>query len=153
MPGSREASVLHAAAIASLAVAQVAAMGAAVAVYRDGAPDSPAYPYLVVWGAPAGPVAAAERLYGYGGEAFTTTQITAAGLTVDDVLGAVDIARQALHRRKPTIAGRVCGDLEMDGAPSRPAPDPVRSPAGLQVWSTPMFFLLMSSPATNSEGA
>ena len=52
----------------------------------------------------------------------TTTQITAAGTTVDEVLAALDRAADAMHCVTPTIPGRNCGQLrQLEGAaPPRP---------------------------------
>lgn len=160
-----EPSVTHAAGIAALAAANLAAMGSALTVYLDRVPADneansaaaggrgPAYPYAVVWSVPGGPLAAAERLKGWGGEIATTTQVTVAGLTEADVLGGADRLTRALHRRKPQLAGRVPGDIEQDGAPGRPQLDPVLTPGGRQVFTTVLFFLLHSSPDGSDEGA
>lgn len=144
---SREPAVAHAEALADLLVARLAVAGAALVVYRgEVIPDTPAYPYAVVWGAPAAPLADAERLAGWGGDVTTTQQVTVAGLSAYDVLGAADRTITALHRQRPTITGRHCGDITHDGSPGRPIPDPGRAPGGQQVYSLPLFFLLQSSP-------
>lgn len=108
--------------------------------------DDPAYPYLVVWPAPG--VRSAFGLSGYGGEVFTTTQVTAAGLSPMDVAGAADRASAALHRVRPVIEGRRCSYIEQDPEfrPPPPIPDPqVRAQTGRTVYSSPMFFNLQSS--------
>lgn len=145
---SREPAVAHTEAVTALLIARLAAAGAQVAVYRDETiPTSPAYPYGVVWATPAAPHAEAERLAGWGGDAFTSHQVTVAGLSVLDVLGAADRIITALHRQRPTVVGRHCGDLTYDGSPGRPVLDPQRAPTGQQVYSLPLFFQLYSSPS------
>jgi hypothetical protein len=160
-----EPSRTHAGGLAQLAAAGLAAMGAEVAVYLDKAPADteanpnavggrgPSYPYALFWSTPGAPWSPAERLNGWGGEITTTTQVTVAGLTEDDVLGVCDRLSRALHRRKPQLAGRVPGDIEQDGAPGRPQPDPTRTPDGRLVFTTVLFFLLHSSPDGSTEGA
>ncbi|MFI7608813.1 hypothetical protein ACIBTV_27385 [Micromonospora sp. NPDC049366] len=144
-----EPSVAHAAAIVALARAGLDAMGSAVTCYLDDVPEPPAFPYVVFWSAPGTPVSEAERMAGWGQEVETVTQATVAGLTPTDVLGAVDRLALALHRRKPTIAGRQVGDFQLDGAAARPDRDPVPTPEGQVVWTTVLFFRLMSSPTSN----
>lgn len=144
-----EPSRLHAEAIVALAEAWLVAVGAALTCYLDQVPAEPAYPYVVFWSAPAAPVAAAERMAGWGQDVQTVTQATVAGLTVADVVGAVDRLALALHRRKPTIPGRQVGDLELDGVAARPGRDPVPTPEGQEVWTSVLFFRLMSSPTSN----
>lgn len=156
-------SLAHAAGLAELARVNLAAMGAEIAVYLDKVPADdeanpdadlgvgPAYPYAVFWSVPAAPWTPAERLRGWGGEVTTSTQVTVAGLSEADVLGACDRITRALYRRKPQLAGRVPGDIDQDGAPGRPTPDPARTPAGRLVFTSVLFFLLHSSPRT--EGA
>jgi hypothetical protein len=146
-----EPSLLHTTAITALAVSQLDAMGSTLAVYLDEVPRVPSYPYVVFWSSPAAPYAPAERMSGWGQDVETVTQATIAALARADVLGAVDRLAWALHRRKPAIAGRVPGDIEMDGAPSAIAPDrdPVPAPGGMEVWTAPTFWRLASSPTTN----
>jgi hypothetical protein len=144
-----EPSRLHAEAIKALAQAQLAAMGSALTCYLDQVPRLPAYPYVVFWSAPATPVAAAERMRGWGQDVETVTQATVAGLTIADVIGAVDRLALALHRRKPSIPGRQAGDFEVDGVAARPGRDPIPTPEGAEVYTTVLFFRLMSSPTSN----
>jgi hypothetical protein len=120
-----------------------------------GSPEIPddelTFPHYVLWGAPGNP--AVQRLSGDGGEVWTRTQITCVALTPLDVIGAADRARKALHRKRPVIAGRRCGDIEQDpeATVGPPVPDPTpRSPDGRQIYITALFFLLHSSPLTNS---
>lgn len=112
--------------------------------------DQITYPHYVVWGMPAQPLV--ERIRGDGGEVWTRTQITCVGLTTSDVLGAADRARRALHRKRPVIPGRRCGDVEQEpGIPPPPQPDPnVKSPDGRLVYFTPVFFTLHSSPTSST---
>lgn len=154
-----EPSVSHAAGLAALAAANLAELGAATTVYLDQVPadsddpdEGPQFPYVVFWSTPGAPLLAAERLNGWGGEITTTTQATVCGLTETDVLGVCDRLTLALYRRKPTLAGRVTGDIDQDGAPGRPSPDPVRTRDGRTVFTSVLFFTLHSSP-NRSEGA
>lgn len=165
MAAQLEPSVTHAAGLADLARANLAALGSGLTVYLDQVPGDdapnpdapggrgPSFPYALFWSTPSGPWAPAERLKGWGGEVTTTTQATVAGLTEADVLGGADRLTLALHRRKPMLAGRVPGDIEQDGAPGRPQPDPVRTPDGQLVFTTVLFFTLHSSPNRSNEGA
>ncbi len=146
-----EPSRLHAEALVALAAARLATLGAALTVYIDQVPRDPAYPYAVFWTGPASPYAPAERMAGWGQDVETVTQATVAGLTRVDVIGAVDRLALALHRRRPTIAGRQVGDCELDGVPAAPARDPVPAPSGAEVWTTPVFFRLASSPISTDE--
>ncbi len=151
-----EPSIGHAAGIAALAAEALADTGAALTVYLDTVPaddedngaggTGPVFPYVVFWTAPGAPLAAGERLKGWGGEVTTTVQATVAGLTVADVVGGCDRLTAVLHRRKPRLVGRVPGDIEQDGAPGRPQPDPVPTPGGARVYTAVLFFLLHSSP-------
>jgi hypothetical protein len=114
-------------------------------------PDSDlSYPYYAVWGAPASPVLV--RLKGDGGEVVTRTQITVAALTSLDVIGAADRARRVLHRRRPTIPGRRCGDVGQEPAsPSVPVLDPtVTSSDGRRVYVAYLFFTLHSTLITGT---
>lgn len=146
-----EPEILHRDAIADLLEANLAAQGSTgITVYRDAVPADPAYPYLVVWGAAGVPLDAAERLAGYAGEISTSTQITAAGLKVDDVLGAAARGRLALHRQRPQIAGRRCGAMSAVSAGGRPTPDPQPAGGGQTVYSLPVFVELQSSRRTTT---
>lgn len=158
MAAQLEPSLAHAAGLAELARVNLAAMGSALTVYLDTVPADdeanpdapegrgPSYPYAVFWSTPSSPYAPAARLKGWGGEVATTTQVTVAGLSEADVLGGCDRLTLALYRRKPQLAGRVPGDIDQDGAPGRPTPDPERTPAGRLVFTSVLFFLLHSSP-------
>lgn len=141
-----EPEILHRDAIADLLEQALTVQGSTgITVYRDSVPADPQFPYLVVWGAAGVPLDAAERLAGYAGEISTSTQITAAGLTVDDVLGAAGRCRVALHRRRPVIPGRRCGDLSAVSPGGRPNPDPQPEAGGQSVYSLPVFVELQSS--------
>ncbi|WP_341719936.1 hypothetical protein QQG74_09620 [Micromonospora sp. FIMYZ51] len=142
---SVEPSVDHVEAIAAMLRA-----GTDFDVYV-GEPEPPddelTYPHYIVWGAPAS--AGPYRLVGDGGEVWTRTQITCVAEAYLDAIGAADRARRALHRKRPVIPGRRCGDIEQDpeAAVAPPIPDPsVKSPPGRQVYITALFFLLHSSP-------
>ncbi|MEV1315368.1 hypothetical protein AB0J14_04705 [Micromonospora arborensis] len=145
-----EPSRLHAEAIQALAEAQLTAMGSALTCYLDQVPREPTFPYVVFWSTPGTPVFAAERMRGWGQDIETVTQATIAGLTPADVLGGVDRLTLALHRRKPTIPGRQVGDFEVDGVAARPGRDPIPTPGGQEVFTTVLFFRLMSSPASTT---
>lgn len=110
------------------------------------APHTPAYPYLVVWPPPA--TRPTVTLNGYGGEATTTTQVTAAGLTAREAITALDRASAALHRKQPTIPGRRCTPITHvagagDGQPEQDNQAPV---GGRPVYVTFAQFTLHSSP-------
>lgn len=145
-----EPSRLHAAALVTLAESGLAAIGSALTCYLDDVPDDPALPYAVFWSAPATPVAAAARMRGWAQEVETVTQATVAALSVLDVLGAVDRLALVLHRRRPIIPGRRCGDVEMEDVRGlRPDRDPVPTPEGRPVWTAPVVFRFQSSPISN----
>lgn len=147
-----EADVLHAAALADLLEQRWAALGVAFPVFRDQVPDDLAYgdpssyPYAVVWSAGGLPDAAAGRLAGWGGEITTTNQITIAGLTTGDVLGAAGRCRVALHMQRPAAGGRRFSVVRQEGGAGRPAPDPERESGGQRVLSLPLLFGLRSRP-------
>jgi hypothetical protein len=110
--------------------------------------DSIAYPYLVVWPPPVHrPV---NTMAGYDGAATTTTQVTAAGTTVDEVLAALDRAAAALHRRRPAILGRITGLVSQVPSATPPQPDrddSVRLPDGRPVFMSFLQFSLYSTPS------
>jgi hypothetical protein len=110
-------------------------------------PEQPGWPYYVVWAAPGEPIAADERMRGYAGSITTRFQLTIAALTPTDVLGAAARARNALHRKRPTIAGRRCGDIAQDpGPPAVPTVDPtVKGPNGARIYVAFLFFSLDST--------
>lgn len=147
-----EADVLHAAALADLLEARWAALGIDFPVYREQVPDDlvygdpAAYPYALVLGSAGLPDDAAARLAGWGGEITTTNQITVAGLTTGDCLGAAGRCRVALHRQRPAAGGRRFSVVEHVGGPGRPAPDPERESGGQRVLSLPLLFSLRSRP-------
>lgn len=147
-----EADVMHAAVLADLLEQRWAALGVDYPVYRDQVPaglvygDPDAYPYAVVWGAAGVPDAAAARLAGWGGEITTTNQITVAGLTTGEVLGAAGRCRVALHMQRPAAGGRRYSVVRQEGGAGRPAPDPERESGGQRVLSLPLLFGLRSRP-------
>ncbi|GAA4439381.1 hypothetical protein [Phytohabitans houttuyneae] len=118
-------------------------------VYIGGAdiPDD-ADQYLVLWSPPAN--RPRSTLNGYGGEARTTTQVTAAGRTVREVITALDRVAAALHRQRPTIAGRRCSPItQTPDVPAPPAPekDPnVRTTDGQPIFFSFLQFSLFSAP-------
>lgn len=146
------ADVLHAAALADLLEDRWAALGVDLPVYRDQVPadlvygDPDAYPYAVVWGAAGLPDAAAVRLAGWGGEIVTTNQITIAGLTTSEVLGAAGRCRVALHQQRPAADSRKYSVVSQQGGAGRPTPDPERESGGQRVLSLPLLFGLRSRP-------
>lgn len=144
-----EPARLHAQAIKTLAEEQLAELGAALTVYDDQVPADPAYPYAVLWSGPATAHTEAERMAGWGQDVATVMQATVAGLTVLDVLGGADRLMRALHRRTPTIAGRIAGDIEVEVPATRPTRDPVVNPDGQEVWALPVLIRLLSNPITN----
>ncbi len=112
----------------------------------DAENDEVEYPHLVCWPPPA--VRPSITLAGYGGEATTTTQITAAGRDVREVITALDRASAALHRRRPVIAGRRCSLITQ--VPAAEPPQPERDP-DVSTPERPVFYSfihvsLFSSP-------
>lgn len=108
--------------------------------------DKPGYPYLVVWGSPAG--RPSYTLNGYGGETVSTIQVTAVGLTFLDCLGAADRATKALHRQKATIAGRLVTpfeNIELTPAPVPQIDKQVLEREGRRVYFVPMLFTIETS--------
>lgn len=111
------------------------------------AEDTITYPYLVVWPPPVS--RPTNTMAGSDGAATSTTQITAAGTTTDEVLAALDRAAAALHRRRPTIVGRRCGLITQLPTAEPPQPqrdDRVNTPAGRPVFYAPLLFSLYSTP-------
>lgn len=113
------------------------------------AEDQIAYPYLVVWSAPA------DRpnvtMAGRNRRALTTTQITAAGTSTDEVLAALDRAGDALIGRVPPSGstGRLFGRIFQQPGTSSPLPrkDPsVRTREGLPVYVSSIVVTLYSTP-------
>lgn len=104
------------------------------------------FPYLVVWPPPS------ERptytLAGYGGEAATTTQVSAVGRDTLEAIVAMDRASAALHRVRPAIAGRACGLItQVPQQLPPPRPDERVRVNGRPVYFTFALFRLGSSPA------
>lgn len=117
-----------------------------------GDPDEPLpadveLPYLVLWPPPA--TRQTVTLAGYGGEATTTTQITAAGRDPREAITALDRASARLHRRRPVIPGRRCSLIrQVEGAAGSPQPerdDQARTADGRPVFFTFAQFVLQSS--------
>jgi hypothetical protein len=118
--------------------------------------DQLEYPYLILWPPPAS--RPTTTLAGYGGEATTRTQITAAGRDVREVLAALDRVGAALHRRRPTIPGRRCGLItQTPEIPDPPQPDRDETartlPDGRPVFISFLQFSLFSAPAIADEGS
>lgn len=143
----------HAHAIADLingAVAQLQT-GGRYTVYIGEVTTSEAetvFPYLIVWPSPG--FRPTNLQAGYDGALTTTTQITAAGRTVDDVLAALDRTAAALHRRRPNIPGRACGPITQVPGAAPPQPgrdDKVHTPDGRPVFFSYNLFTLYSTPA------
>lgn len=117
----------------------VAAVPATTKVYRGEitTPDADlTYPYLVVW--PPPPTREDDALEGFAGHLSTTTQVTAAGASVDEVLHALDLAAGALHKVTPTIAGRSCAPFRQ--VPGASPPQPTRDPEVRTADGRPIFF-------------
>jgi len=122
-------------------------------VYEDGPPNNPTYPHYVLWG--AADSAFEERMRGNGGEAATTMQVTVVAVTVDDVLGGYSRARRALHRRRPSIPGRRCGDITVEDTTVRPLINTAdRTPTGRQIYTLPLIFTVHTNPirGDNNDG-
>lgn len=108
--------------------------------------DALTFPYLVVWPPPAN--LPTNTLNGYDSQATTTTQITVAGTSVDEVLAALDRAAAQLHRVRPTVTGRKCAPLrQIPGAgPPQPLRDPqVRTTDGRPIYHSIALYELHST--------
>lgn len=106
------------------------------------------YPYLTVWPSPG--FRPTNTQAGYDGALTTTTQITATGRSVDEVLAALDRAAAALHRRRPDIPGRRCSPITQvpGAAPPQPVRDDlVHTPDGRPIFFSYNLFTLYSTPA------
>lgn len=118
---------------------------------RPNIPDTALeWPYLIVWPPPAS--RPTVTMAGYGGEATTTTQVTAAGRNVDETITAIDRASAALHRQRPTIVGRRCGLIsqlpDVPGPPSPDRDDQTGTP-DYNVYTTFAQFSLYSAPISD----
>lgn len=140
-----EPEVLHAEAVKAM----LQATDFPVYLSASEIPDHPEWPYICAWPAPGEPPPLAERLNGYDGSIITRHQLTFAALTVLDVLGAAGRARRLLHRRRPSIPGRRCGDMrKVPGPPLVPVVDPsVSGPQGQRIHIGYATYELTSSPA------
>jgi len=111
--------------------------------------DEIVYPYLVIWPGPA-VRSSGHTMNGSTGAAVTTTQITAAGISTDEVLAALDRAAAALDRQIPAVPGRRFEPVtQVPGAPP-PAPerdDRVSTPDGRPVFFSSILVTLRSHPA------
>lgn len=106
-------------------------------VYIGDVTDSdPTYPYLVVWPPPG--TRPANTLNGYDSQITTTTQITAAGTSVDEVLSVLDRAAALLHRIRPAVPGRQCTPLRQQ--PGAPPPQPRLDPTTRTADGRPIYF-------------
>lgn len=106
------------------------------------------WPYLVVWPSPAHRPTNLQA--GYDGAATTLTQITAAGVTAEETIAALDRAVGLLNRQRPTIVGRRCAPLrhEPGGTPPQPQRDDrVHTPLGRPAFFSFVLFHLYSTPA------
>lgn len=152
-PPPLDVSRQHADAIATLINAALAPMQVAgrYTVYIGEVTTAEAdtlYPYLVVWPSPAHRPRNTQA--GYDGAATTTTQVTAAGATVDEVLAALDRAAAAVHTRIPRIPGRRCSPISQVPGAQPPQPerdDAVTTPGGRPVFYSFDLFTLYSTPA------
>ncbi len=106
------------------------------------------FPYIVIW-----PSAAQRRndsLAGYtGGNATTRHQITAAGVTPDEVLDVLDLVTATLQGKTPTIPGRDCGQIRMpEDQPPPIAVDPDhKTPQGWDIYFAVISVDLSSTAA------
>lgn len=109
--------------------------------------DALVLPYVVLWPPPAS--RQTVTLNGYGGEATTTTQVTASGRDVREVITCLDRVSAALHRQRPTIAGRRCGLItQVPGAAGPPQPErdeQVRTESGRPIFFSFHQFTLYST--------
>lgn len=138
-----EPEVLHAEAVKALLEATN------FTVYLSSAeiPDQPEWPHLVAWGAAGDPIAADERMAGYAGAVITRHHITIAALTAMDAIGAAARVRRLLHRKRPAISGRRCGDMtHLPGPPAIPVVDPdVTGPHGQRIHVLHVIYTLTST--------
>lgn len=137
-----EPDVLHAQAVRDL----LEPAGYPVYLGENEIPDEPPFPYLVAWcvpGEPYGP----ERMAGHDGSVLTRHQITVVALAPLDVVGAAARCRRLLHRKRPAIAGRRCGDMaQQPVAQAVPTVDPtVRGPQGQNIYVAYLDFTLTST--------
>lgn len=137
-----EPDVLHAVAVRNL----LEPTGYPVYLGANEIPDEPPFPYLVAWcvpGEPFGP----ERMAGHDGAVITRHQITIAALAPLDVVGAAARCRRLLHRKRPVIAGRRCGDMtHQSGVPTVPTVDPtVHGPQGQSIYVAYLAYTLTST--------
>lgn len=102
------------------------------------------FPYIVAW--PPPPDRPTLTLAGYGGEITTTTQVSAVGRDVTETIAAMGRASEALHRVRPTIAGRRCGLItQVPQQMPPPRPDERVRVNGRPVYLTFSLFRLDSS--------
>jgi hypothetical protein len=137
----------HADAIHSMLTAAVAGWN----IYLDEPIPDSADRYLKIWPPPV--VRPVTTLAGYGGEGRTTTQVTAAGRSIREVITALDRCGAALHRRRPTIVGRRCSLIsQAQDVPDTPRPDPdVRTADGQPILFSFLSFSLFSAPADTTS--
>lgn len=112
-------------------------------------PDSGlTYPYLISW--PGRAPRTLDRLAGTGHSLTSTTQITAVGRDVDEVLAALDRVSAAVTGVTPQIPGRNCGRIS-DISPPDQVPeksDVSQTPEGAPVYRAFGLFQLMSTSAS-----
>lgn len=140
-----EPDVLHAEAVKAM----LDTTGYPVYLGENEIPDTipqAGFPYLCAWAVPGEPLPGDERLHGYAGSILTRHQVTIAALTPLDVIGAAARVRNLLHRRRPTITGRRCGDMSQDkGPPPTPTVDTtVSGPQGQRIYIAHLTYSLTS---------
>lgn len=153
MTHPEDISRLHAQAMVALVNAAVAGeqQDGRYKVYVGKVTDAEAdvkYPYYVIWPPPA--MRPTNTMAGYDGAAQSTIQLTAAGITENDVLAALDRAAAGLHRVRPTIPGRACGAFRQVPGATPPAPlreDRVNA-NGQPVFVAFALFDIYSTPST-----
>lgn len=135
----------------ALAIADLTDAAVEYKMYRDGKvtdPDSAlTYPYLIQW--PGRGPRTLDRLAGAGHSMTTTTQITAVGRDIDEVLAALDRVSAALTGVTPHITGRNCSRIA-DISPPDQVPeksDVTQTPEGQPVYRAFGLYRLMSTPA------
>lgn len=86
-----------------------ALLPADLTVYMGNVPETPTYPYVVLWGDQGR--ADTEALSDDPTDLTLRIHATVAGMSFDSVAIVIDRVRSALNRKKPAVAGRYVGPL------------------------------------------
>lgn len=112
-------------------------------VYDGTVPATPARPYVVLWSPPI-PAATIDNLSGRSGWFEQIPQTTVVGDTPESVRIVSRRVRAALLDVTPTVVGRVCLPIRMDGDPLPIQPDNDVAPP---VFYAAIRWLCSSTPA------